>query len=150
MECIVTGLPIGFGGIWFESLDAELAHAVFGIPACKGVEFGKGFDITRMRGSESNDAYRMKDGRIVTKTNNMGGVVGGMSDGADLVFRAAFKPTPSIGREQHTVDLTTKTNADLTIHGRHDPCIVPRAVPCVEAAAALAITDAILENEQWI
>ena len=90
VECIVTGLPIGFGGIWFESLDAELAHAVFGIPACKGVEFGKGFDITRMRGSESNDAYRMKDGRIVTKTNNMGGVVGGMSDGADLVFRAAF------------------------------------------------------------
>ena len=141
VECIVTGLPIGFGGIWFESLDAELAHAAFGIPACKGVEFGKGFDITRMRGSESNDAYRMKDGRIVTKTNNMGGVVGGMSDGADLVFRAAFKPTPSIGAKQETVDLKTCEDAELEIKGRHDPCIAPRAASVVEAVTALVLAD---------
>lgn len=141
VECIVTGLPVGFGGIWFESLDAELAHAVFGIPACKGVEFGKGFGITRMRGSESNDAYRMDGGRIVTETNNMGGVVGGMSDGADLVFRAAFKPTPSIGIRQETVNLRTCKDAEIEIKGRHDPCIAPRAVAAVEAVTALVLAD---------
>ncbi len=141
VECVVTGLPIGFGGIWFESLDAELAHAVFGIPACKGVEFGKGFGITRMRGSESNDAYRMDGGRIVTETNNMGGVVGGMSDGADLVFRTAFKPTPSIGIRQETVNLRTGEDAEVEVKGRHDPCIAPRAVAVVEAVTALVLAD---------
>ena len=141
VECVVTGLPIGFGGIWFESLDAEIAHAVFGIPACKGVEFGKGFGITAMRGSESNDGYRMKDGRIVTESNNMGGIVGGMADGQPVVFRAAFKPTPSIAKRQHTVDLKEGCNADLEIKGRHDPCIAPRAVAVVEAVTALVIAD---------
>ncbi|MCQ2079823.1 MAG: chorismate synthase [archaeon] len=141
VECVITGLPIGFGGIWFESLDAELAGAMFGIPACKGVEFGKGFDITRMRGSQSNDAYRFKDGRIVTATNNMGGIVGGMADGAPVVFRVAFKPTPSIGAKQDTVNLKTGENAELEIKGRHDPCIAPRAVAVVEAVAALVLVD---------
>lgn len=141
VECIITGVPIGFGGIWFESLDAELAHAMFGIPACKGVEFGKGFAITEMRGSQSNDAYRFDDGRIITKTNNMGGIVGGMADGADIVFRVAFKPTPSIGATQETVNLKTCENAELEIKGRHDPCIAPRAVPVVEAVAALVLAD---------
>ena len=142
VECIVTGLPIGFGGIWFESLDAELARAMFGIPACKGVEFGKGFGITRMRGSQSNDAYRFdENGRIVTKTNNMGGIVGGMANGADVVFRVAFKPTPSIGAKQETVNLKTCENAELEIKGRHDPCIAPRAVSVVEAMAALVLVD---------
>lgn len=142
VECIITGLPIGFGGIWFESLDAEIAGAVFGIPACKGVEFGKGFDITEMRGSESNDAYRFgKNGNIVTESNNMGGIVGGMADGAPVVFRAAFKPTPSIGKPQDTVNLRTGQNAELRIEGRHDPCIAPRAVAVVEAVAALVIAD---------
>ncbi len=142
VECIVTGLPIGFGGIWYEALDAELARAVFAIPACKGVEFGKGFGITRMRGSESNDAYRFdSDGKIVTKTNNMGGIVGGMADGAPVVFRAAFKPTPSIGAKQETVNLKTCQNAELEIKGRHDPCIAPRAVSVVEAVAALVLAD---------
>lgn len=141
VECIVTGLPIGFGGIWFESLDAEIAHAVFGIPACKGVEFGKGFGITAMKGSESNDGYRMRDGRIVTESNNMGGIVGGMSDGQPMVFRAAFKPTPSIARKQHTVNLEDGTDADLEIKGRHDPCIAPRAASVVEAVTALVIAD---------
>lgn len=141
VECIITGLPIGFGGIWFESLDAELAGAMFGIPACKGVEFGKGFDITKMRGSQSNDAYRFQDGKIVTETNNMGGIVGGMSDGAPVVFRVAFKPTPSIGAKQKTVNLKTCENAELEIKGRHDPCITPRAVAVVEAVAALVLAD---------
>ena len=141
VECIITGVPIGFGGIWFESLDAELAHAMFGIPACKGVEFGKGFAITEMRGSQSNDAYRFNDGRIITKTNNMGGIVGGMADGADIVFRVAFKPTPSIGAKQETVNLKTCENAELEIKGRHDPCIAPRAVSVVEAVAALVLAD---------
>ena len=141
VECIITGVPIGFGGIWFESLDAELAHAMFGIPACKGVEFGKGFAITEMRGSQSNDAYRFDDGRIVTRTNNMGGIVGGMADGADIVFRVAFKPTPSIGAKQDTVNLNTCQDAELEIKGRHDPCIAPRAVSVVEAVAALVLAD---------
>ena len=141
VECIITGVPIGFGGIWFESLDAELAHAMFGIPACKGVEFGKGFAITEMRGSQSNDAYRFDDGKIVTRTNNMGGIVGGMADGADIVFRVAFKPTPSIGAKQDTVNLKTCQNAELEIKGRHDPCIAPRAVSVVEAVAALVLAD---------
>ena len=141
VECIITGVPIGFGGIWFESLDAELAHAMFGIPACKGVEFGKGFAITEMRGSQSNDAYRFDDGRIITKTNNMGGIVGGMADGADIVFRVAFKPTPSIGAKQETVNLKTCENAELEIKGRHDPCIAPRAVSVVEAVTALVLAD---------
>lgn len=142
VECIVTGLPIGFGGIWFESVDAELAGAMFGIPACKGVEFGKGFELTKMRGSDSNDAYRFDStGRIVTETNNMGGIVGGMSDGAPMVFKVAFKPTPSIGKLQKTVNLKTGDNAELKIEGRHDPCIAPRAVAVVEAVAALVIAD---------
>lgn len=141
VECFVTGLPIGFGGIWFESLDAEIAGAMYGIPACKGVEFGKGFELCQMRGSESNDAYRMKDGKIVTETNNMGGVVGGMSDGQPLAFRVAFKPTPSIAKKQDTVNIKTCENAELEIKGRHDPCIAPRAVAVVEAVTALVIAD---------
>ncbi len=147
VECIVTGLPIGFGGIWFESLDAELAGAMFGIPACKGVEFGKGFELTKMRGSASNDAYRFdEEGRIVTQSNNMGGIVGGMSDGAPVVFRTAFKPTPSIGKIQNTVNLETGKNAELRIEGRHDPCIAPRAVSVVEAVTALVIADQMVRG----
>ena len=141
VECFITGLPIGFGGIWFEALDAELAKAMFGIPACKGVEFGEGFGLARMRGSRSNDAYRFKDGRIVTATNNLGGIVGGMCDGAPVCFRVAFKPTPSISREQETVNLRTEQDDTVTVEGRHDPCIVPRAVAVVEAMAALTVAD---------
>ena len=141
VECIVEGLPIGFGGIWFESLDAELACAMFGIPACKGVEFGKGFGLASIRGSQSNDQYRISDGKIVTETNNMGGIVGGMSDGQPVVFRTVFKPTPSIGKIQDTVDISKCENAEIEIKGRHDPCIAPRAAAVVEAAAALVIAD---------
>lgn len=144
VECIINGLPIGFGGIWFEALDAELAKAMFGIPACKGVEFGDGFALSGMRGSQSNDAYRFDDdGRIVTRTNHMGGIVGGMSDGSPTIMRIAFKATPSIGVEQDTVNLRTCENDRVSVEGRHDPCIVPRAVAVVEAMAALTIADQI-------
>jgi len=142
IECITTGLPIGFGGIWFEALDAEIAKAVFGIPACKGIEFGKGFELARMRGSQSNDPFYYNDG-VKMKTNNMGGILGGMSDGAPMVFRTIFKPTPSIGKEQDTVNLTKSENAKLIIQGRHDPCIVPRAAIVVEAVTAMVIADQI-------
>ena len=145
IECITEGLQIGFGGTWFESLDAEIAGAVFGIPACKGVEFGKGFDLTKMRGSESNDQFYYDNG-IKLRSNNMGGVLGGMSDGSPLVFRAAFKPTPSIGKEQDTIDLETKKNAKVKVEGRHDPCIVPRAVIVVESVTCLVIADQILRG----
>ena len=127
-------------------LHADVADGVF---ARKGVEFGAGFDVACMRGSENNDAfYYDENGLVRTKTNNAGGILGGITTGMPILFRIAVKPTPSIGREQHTVDLTTKTNADLTIHGRHDPCIVPRAVPCVEAAAAIAVYDAYLSRKK--
>ena len=149
VECVITGLPIGFGGIWFESLDAELARAVFGIPACKGVEFGDGFGLAGMRGSESNDGYRMDGGRIVTESNHMGGIVGGMADGAPVVFRAVFKPTPSIAKEQHTVNLRTEEDDVVTVEGRHDPCIVPRAAAVVEAMAALTVADQMARGFRW-
>lgn len=141
VECVIGGLPIGFGGIWFESLDAELAAAMFGIPACKGVEFGRGFALAGMRGSQSNDAYRFEGGRVVTETNNMGGILGGMADGAPVVFRTAFKPTPSIAKRQRTVDLHSLEDADVGIGGRHDPCVAPRAAAVAEAAAALVVAD---------
>ena len=141
VECIVTGLPIGFGGIWFNGLDVEIASAVFSIPAVKGIEFGKGFELSKMKGSESNDQYTIGNGRIISESNNMGGIVGGMSNGMPMVFRTVFKPTPSISKEQSTVDLRTMTQTTIGIKGRHDPCIVPRAVSVVEAVTAIVIAD---------
>lgn len=146
VECIAIGLPIGFGGIWFDALDAEIAKAMFGIPACKGVEFGKGFGLAEMKGSQSNDQFFYDNG-IKTKTNNMGGILGGMSNGAPMVFRTVFKPTPSIGLEQNTVNLKTMSNDKVTVTGRHDPCIVPRAVSVVEAMTNLVIADFILREK---
>jgi chorismate synthase len=140
-ECIVSGLTAGFGGIWFDSLDALIAKAVFGIPGVKGIEFGKGFDITMMKGSESNDQYFVDNGRIKAMSNNMGGITGGMSNGMPLVFRTAFKPTPSISKEQRSVDILTMKDTVISVEGRHDPCIVPRAVSAVEAMTALVLAD---------
>ncbi len=142
--CMVTGLPIGFGGIWFDALDVSIARMMFSIPAVKGVEFGKGFDITRMKGSQSNDQYSVKDGKIIALSNNMGGVCGGLSDGMPLVFDVAFKPTPSIGKEQRTVNLEKMSEDSIKITGRHDPCIVPRAVSVVKAMTAIALMDQLL------
>jgi chorismate synthase len=125
----------------------DIAAIVFGIPAVKGIEFGNGFACADLRGSQNNDAITVRDGKICTKTNNCGGILGGMTNGMPLVFRAAIKPTPSISKEQDSVDMNTLTPAKLTIHGRHDPCIALRAVPVFEAALAIAICDALLSEE---
>lgn len=146
IECAVTGVPAGIGEPMFDGLENVIARAMFGIPAIKGIEFGSGFECATMRGSEHNDAMCYDGDRVVTKTNNAGGIVGGISNGMPIIFRVAVKPTPSIAREQETVDLVNKTDARLGITGRHDPCIVPRAVPVVEAAVALALLDAIMSN----
>lgn len=144
VECAVTGLPAGLGDPIFDGMENRLARILFGIPACKGLEFGSGFAGSRLRGSQNNDGFRMENGRVRTATNRHGGILGGITSGMPLLFRAAFKPTPSIGRAQRSVSLSQKAETELRIQGRHDPCIVPRAVPCVEAAAAIAVTDALL------
>lgn len=144
VSCMVTGIPIGTGGMWFDALDVSVARMMMSIPAAKGVEFGKGFALSAMRGSQSNDPYAVRNGGIIAEKNDMGGVVGGMSDGMPLGFRVAFKPTPSIAREQRTVDLEAMADATVSVRGRHDPCIVPRAVAVVEAMAAIAVMDQVL------
>ena len=141
IECRVAGLPTGVGEPFFGSVESELSHLLFSIPAVKGVEFGAGFELPRRRGSESNDEFRVQDGRVTTSTNRSGGILGGLTVGTVLVLRVAVKPTSSIAREQGSVDLTTMTPVRLKVGGRHDPCIVPRAVPVVEAAAAIALAD---------
>lgn len=146
VECAVTGLPVGLGGPMFAGMEGKLAHILFGIPAVKGVEFGSGFAGSDLPGSENNDPICAENGRYMTKTNNAGGILGGITNGMPLLFRVAFKPTPSIAKPQQTVDLTTGKEATLQIVGRHDPCIVPRAVPVVEAAAAIALCDMILSE----
>ncbi|WP_458407806.1 chorismate synthase [Anaerotignum sp.] len=141
VECAITGLPVGVGEPMFDGLESVLAQAVFAIPAVKGVEFGAGFGVADLFGSENNDDFIVEDGTVKTKTNNHGGSLGGISSGMPLVFRAAFKPTPSISMEQDTISISKRENDRLAVVGRHDPCIVPRAVPVVEAAAAVAILD---------
>lgn len=148
VECVVTGLPAGIGEPMFGGLEGRIAQIVYGIPAVKGLEFGAGFGAARMRGSEHNDGFTVADGAVRTLTNHAGGILGGISSGMPLIFRAAFKPTPSIALPQQTVSLSRMEPAPLEIQGRHDPCIVPRAVPVVEAAAAIAIYDSILGSTQ--
>ena len=144
VECAVLGLPAGLGDPIFGGMENRIAALTFGIPAVKGVEFGAGFAAAGMRGSEHNDPFTLKDGQVVTSSNRAGGILRGITTGMPLRFRAAVKPTPSIAMPQHTLDLASGKETILQITGRHDPCIVPRAVPCVEAAAALAVTDALL------
>ena len=144
IECAVCGLEAGYGGPLFAGLEGKLAQILYGIPAVKGVEFGAGFGVCKLYGSENNDAFAVDDGRIVTTTNHCGGILGGISNGMPILFRVAFKPTPSIAKSQQTVDLSQMQNTTVQVKGRHDPCIVPRAVPVVEAAAAIAIFDTIL------
>lgn len=150
IECAVLGLPAGLGDPMFGGMENRIASIVFGIPAVKGIEFGAGFGAAGLCGSENNDPYRVEDGKIVTATNNCGGILGGITNGMPLVFRAAFKPTPSIAIEQQTVNVETLEQASLRIGGRHDPCIVPRTVPCVEAAAAIAVYDALLARKKEV
>ena len=149
IECVVRGLPAGIGEPMFDGLENQLARVVFAVPAVKGIEFGAGFSAAAMRGSEHNDPFYIQDGKLATRSNNAGGILGGISDGMPLVFRAAIKPTPSIARSQESVNLNTMEPETLSISGRHDPCIVPRAVPVMEAAAALAISDFILGESSW-
>jgi len=146
VECVAEGVPAGIGDPMFDGMENRIARAVFGIPAVRGIEFGAGFAAARMRGSEHNDPFAVKDGKIVTAKNDHGGILGGITSGMPVVFRAAFKPTPSIGIEQDSVSLSRMTPEKLTVKGRHDPCIVLRAVPAVESACALAILDAMLAD----
>ena len=150
IECVVEGLPAGIGDPMFGGLENLISRAIFAIPAVKGIEFGAGFAAARMRGSENNDPFRVENGVVVTETNHCGGILGGISDGMPIVFRAAFKPTPSIARQQRSVSLGQMENKTLVIQGRHDPCIVPRAVPCVEAAAAIAVLDAVMARKEEV
>lgn len=145
VECCITGVPAGIGDSGFDSLESSFSRMLFSIPGVKGVEFGAGFEAAAMQGSIHNDAWCFdKKGNVKTKTNNHGGILGGLSTGMPIQFRVAFKPTPSIALPQESVNLTTGKSAVLEIKGRHDPCIAVRAVPCVEAAAALVICDYML------
>ena len=150
IECAVCGLPVGLGEHMFYSTEAAVSAAVFAIPGVKGIEFGEGFRATALCGSENNDPYRTDGKQVFLESNRAGGIIGGMTSGAPLVFRVAMKPTPSIGKPQHSVSLSRMENRELCIKGRHDPCIVPRAVPVVEAAAALAMMDLILDEQERI
>ena len=146
IECAVTGLPAGLGNPMFGGMESRIAQIVYGIPAVKGLEFGAGFGVAELTGSQNNDAFTIKDGGIVTETNHCGGILGGITNGMPLVFRAAIKPTPSISLPQRSVSISKQEPVTLEVKGRHDPCIVPRAVPVLEAAAAIAIFDAVLSG----
>ena len=144
-ECIITGLPVGLGDPVFEKIDANLAKAIMSIGAVKGFEIGDGFEAAKATGLTNNDAFIIKDGIVKKTTNHSGGTLGGMTDGSPLILRAAIKPTPSIASTQHTVTKSGE-NIDISIKGRHDPIIVPRAVVVVESMAAITIADALLIN----
>ncbi len=146
VECAVIGLPVGLGDHPFDGMEGRIASILYSIPAVKAVAFGDGFDFVRSYGSTHNDAYAITtDGHIHTTSNHCGGIVGGMSTGMPVILSVAFKPTPSIGLEQHSVSLSMHENVIMQVKGRHDPCIVPRAVPVVEAATAVAIVDMMLD-----
>ncbi len=144
IECVVDGVPAGIGEPIFDGIENQIARLAFAIPAVKGIEFGAGFAVAKMRGSENNDAFTVIGDRVVTETNHSGGILGGITSGNSLVFRIAVKPTPSISKVQHSVNLGTLQSEELKISGRHDPCIVPRAVPVAEAIAAIAVADYLL------
>ena len=138
---VITGVPAGIGEPFFDSVESEIAHLAFAIPAVKGIEFGAGFAFADLRGSQANDPFTMRDGKVVTATNKNGGINGGIANGMPIVFRTAVKPTPSIYKEQDTVDYIAKADAKLQIKGRHDPCIVPRAAVVQNTLAAFAVLD---------
>lgn len=147
IECAVTGLPAGLGDHLWEGMESRIAQLVFGIPGVKGVQFGNGFAAAGLKGSENNDALCIKGGKISAESNRSGGILGGMTTGLPLLFTAAVKPTPSVGVTQKSVDVSVMRETTVSVQGRNDPCIVPRAVPVVEAAAALAVYDALIESK---
>lgn len=144
VECVATGVPAGVGSPMFDGIENTIARAAFGIPAVKAIEFGAGTSVAGMRGSENNDPYVVRDGSCEPATNNAGGALGGITTGAPILFRLSVKPTPSIARPQASVDLSRMEETTLEVHGRHDPCVVPRAVPVAEAICALALLDSLL------
>lgn len=146
LETVITGMPAGVGEPWFDTVEGVLAHAMFSVPAVKGVEFGAGFDIATMRGSEANDPFYAEDGKILTKTNNSGGINGGITNGMPIVMRCAIKPTPTIFKQQDTVDLKAGTNAKTEQKGRHDPCIVHRARVVADSVTALTLCDLLSQR----
>ncbi len=146
LESAIVGLPAGLGEPWFDSLESQLAHALFSIPAVKGVEFGAGFGMSEMRGSEANDPLRMREGRVVTATNHNGGINGGITNGMPVTFRCAVKPTPSIYKEQPTVDFCNGEELDFALRGRHDPCVAHRARVVIDSVAAIVVADVLLQR----
>jgi chorismate synthase len=144
IECFTLNMPTGIGEPLFDALDADLAKALFGISAVKGVEFGAGFAVAEMFGSQNNDEFTVKNGRVESVTNNAGGILGGLSSGMPIVLRVVIKPTPSISKEQKTVKLSTMENSMVSVKGRHDPCVVPKAVPVVEAVVAITLVDHLM------
>ena len=143
VECAVLNLPVGIGEPFFDSVESTLAHLLFSVPGVKGVEFGAGFNFSSMKASDANDEYYFQDNTVKTYTNNNGGVLGGITNGMPLVFRAAIKPTPSISKPQRSINIESKEEVTLQVKGRHDPCIVPRAVPVIEAVAAIGVLELI-------
>jgi chorismate synthase len=141
IEIIALNVPVGIGEPLFDSLDADIAKMLLTIPAVKGVEFGAGFKAAELKGSENNDAYQMRNGKITTLTNNAGGILGGISSGMPIIVRIAVKPTPSIAKEQKTVNFSKMEDAAIKVTGRHDPCVVPKAVPAAESALAIVLAD---------
>lgn len=148
VEVAVIGMPAGIGNPFFDSIESRLSSMMFSVPAIKGIEFGRGFDIAKLRGHESNDCHYLDNDEIKTKTNNNGGIIGGITNGMPIEFRVAIKPTASIGIEQKTVDFASKNEIDLKVEGRHDPCIVPRGIVVVEAVTALVMLDFLLEKKE--
>ncbi|MBE6661406.1 MAG: chorismate synthase [Ruminococcaceae bacterium] len=146
LETAIVGLPAGIGEPWFDSIESLLSHALFSIPAVKGVEFGDGFALADRKGSEANDAFVVEDGLVLTMTNHNGGINGGIANGMPVVFRCAIKPTPTIAKVQHTIDMKKKTNVEYGGRGRHDPCIVHRARVVVDSVAALVVADLLTQR----
>ena len=150
IECCVLNYPAGVGNPRFEGIDARLGQAVFALPGVKGLEFGSGFAGSQKRGSDNNDAFCIRDGQVTCRSNNHGGILGGISSGMPIIFKVAFKPTASIAKEQQSVSLSKKEACSLQVEGRHDPCIVPRAVPVIEAISAIILLDMLMEAKAYI
>lgn len=152
LETVVTGIPAGVGEPWFDTMESMLAHGLFSVPAVKGVEFGKGFAFADMKGSEANDAFEMQEDRVVTKTNNNGGINGGITNGMPVLFQTVIKPTPSIYKEQDTINVASQTNERIQIQGRHDPAIIHRARVVVDSMTAIVVSDmlALRYGTDWL